>query len=496
MSRNVPASLIARVFSLDMGALMAGAKYKGEYEERIKCVLNEVEKAAADGGPGVILFIDELHLIMAGHGSEVSGMDAANLFKPLLARGKLRRIVATTLAEYHKYIETDAALEHRFAQVSVNEPTIPETISIIRGIREKYEVHHGMRILNGALIAVATLARCYLTARWLPDSAINLVDEACARSMLLNAKRTRLQKSDCTQPARPLQKWTRESLPSLLCMRMRSPRGDEVNRIQEKIDELKAKADEAERRYYLGTASDLRYYALPGLQHRLEFLITKQGLTLLTPDHIAEIVARWTSIPVTRLMFTEKEKLLRMENLYQKAVVGQPEAIKAIANAIRLSYAMNCIDGSEYSEKHSISRLIGAPPGYVRHDSGGQLTEYVRCKLYCIVRRKPYCIILIDKIEKASRKFVTLFLQLLDDGRLTGGQGWVVDFCNTVSVMTGNLGAAYAAAIQAHFLPEFIDRVDEIIIFMSGICRGSMCDAVADERISCTSCRTASLSAR
>ncbi|KAF8274087.1 P-loop containing nucleoside triphosphate hydrolase protein [Lactarius quietus] len=547
VNRDVPASLFARVFSLDMGALMAGAKYKGEYEERIKSVLNEVEKAADEGGPGVILFVDELHLIMAGRGSEGGGMDAANLFKPLLARGKLRCIGATTLAEYRKYIETDAALERRFAQVVVNEPSVPETISILRGIREKYEVHHGVRILDGALISAATLAHRYLTSRRLPDSAIDLVDEACAsvrvtretspeaidklqrRKLELEVEIHALEreKDDASkerlQVARKAIAEVDENLaPLVAAYENEKSRGDEVNKIRKKIDELKAKADEAERRYDLSTASDLRYYALPDLQHRLEALLEKQaqeeksgsgGADTVTPEQIAEIVARWTSIPVTRLMSTEKEKLLRMEKILAENVVGQPEAVRAVANAIRLSRsglgnaqrpiasflmagpsgtgktllsktlatllfdspdAMIRIDGSEYSEKHSIARLIGAPPGYVGHDSGGQLTEYVR--------RKPYCIVLIDEIEKASREFVTLFLQVLDDGRLTDGQGRVVDFRNTVIVMTSNLGAAYLndmgegpvrprtrelvmGAIQGHFPPEFINRIDEIIIF-------------------------------
>ncbi|KDQ63541.1 hypothetical protein JAAARDRAFT_29560 [Jaapia argillacea MUCL 33604] len=546
VNRDVPASLIGRLFSLDMGALMAGAKYKGEYEERIKSVLNEVEKSA-ESGANIILFIDELHLIMAGRGSEGGGMDAANLFKPLLARGKLRCIGATTLAEYRKYIETDAALERRFAQVLVNEPSVNETIGILRGIREKYEVHHGVRILDGALISAAQLAHRYLTSRRLPDAAIDLVDEACAsvrvtretspeaidklqrRKLELeveihalerekdDASKERLKlarkaAADVDDQLRPLQAAYEEV----------KHRGDEINDVRRRIDELKAKADEAERRYDLATASDLRYYALPDLNNRLQALEQKKaeedsrhggGTDAVTPEQIAEIVARWTSIPVTRLMSTEKEKLLKMERVLANSVVGQPEAVKAVANAIRLSRsglrnaqrpiasflmagpsgtgktllsktlaqllfdspdAMIRIDGSEYSEKHSIARLIGSPPGYVGYDQGGQLTEYVR--------RKPYCIVLIDEVEKASREFVTLFLQVLDDGRLTDGQGRVVDFRNTVIIMTSNLGAVYLndmgegpvkqttrdlvmGAIQAHFPPEFINRVDEIVIF-------------------------------
>ncbi|KAI6047642.1 P-loop containing nucleoside triphosphate hydrolase protein [Pisolithus marmoratus] len=546
VNRDVPASLFGRIFSLDMGALMAGAKYKGEYEERIKSVLSEVEKSAEQGNQ-VILFIDELHLIMAGRGAEGGGMDAGNLFKPLLARGKLRCIGATTLAEYRKYIETDAALERRFAQVIVNEPTVGETINILRGIREKYEVHHGVRILDGAMISAATLAHRYLTSRRLPDAAIDLVDEACASVRVtretapeaidkLQRRRLELEveihalEREKDQASKERLALARKAIaevddqlrPLQAAHEAQKKIGDEVNYVRKRIDELRAKADEAERRYDLETASDLRYYALPELQSRLEQLLAKKaeeeangqpGSDTVTPEQIAEIVARWTAIPVTRLMSTEKEKLLKMDKILANSVVGQPDAVKAVANAIRLSRsglasanrpiasflmagpsgtgktlmsktlatilfdspdAMIRIDGSEYSEKHSIARLIGAPPGYVGHDAGGQLTEYVR--------RKPYCIVLIDEIEKASREFVTLFLQVLDDGRLTDGQGRVVDFRNTVIIMTSNLGAAYLndmsegvvdsntrqlvmGAIQAHFPPEFINRIDEIIIF-------------------------------
>ncbi|THH11116.1 hypothetical protein EW145_g863 [Phellinidium pouzarii] len=548
VKRDVPASLFCRLYSLDMGALMAGAKYKGEYEERIKAVLNEVEKSAEEG-TGVILFIDELHLIMAGGGTEGGGMDAANLFKPLLARGKLRCIGATTLAEYRKYVEKDAALERRFAQVIVNEPSVPETISILRGIREKYEVHHGVRILDGALISAAQLAHRYLTSRRLPDAAIDLVDEACAsvrvtretspeeidklerRKLELEVEIHALEreKDDASKERlkvarKAIADVDEQLLPLKAAYEHEKKRGDEITELRRKIDELKAKADEAERRYDLATASDLRYYALPDLHHRLADLEVKKaeedasaggGTDTVTPEQIAEIVARWTSIPVTRLMSTEKEKLLGMEKILSENVVGQPEAVKAVANAIRLTRsglantqrpiasllfagpsgtgktllsktlatllfdspnAMIRIDATEYSEKHSISRLIGAPPGYIGHDSGGQLTEYVR--------RKPYCIVLIDEIEKASREFVTLFLQVLDDGRLTDGQGRVVDFRNTVIIMTSNLGAAYLndmgdgpvkpatrtlvmGAIQGHFPPEFINRIDEVVIFRS-----------------------------
>lgn len=541
--RDVPASLMGRLFSLDMGALMAGAKYKGEYEERVKSVLNEVEKASEEGA-GVILFIDELHLIMAGKGAEGGGMDAANLLKPQLARGKIRVIGATTLAEYSKYIEKDAAFERRFAQVLVNEPSVPDTISILRGIREKYEVHHGVRILDSALVAAATLAHRYLTSRRLPDSAIDLVDECCASVRVtretapeaidqLERKRLELEveihalerekdsssKERLAAARKEVANIDDKLQPLKAQYETEKKRSDEINEIRKRIDELKAKADDAERRYDLATASDLRYYAIPELQGRLEKAMAEEAAhggslaDTVAPEAIAEVVARWTGIPVTRLMSTEREKLLRLEKTLAESVVGQPEAVKAVANAIRLSRsglrnenrplasflfagpsgtgktllsktlaqslfdspdAMCRIDGSEYSEKHSISRLIGAPPGYVGHDQGGQLTEYIR--------RKPYSVILVDELEKASREFVTVFLQVLDDGRLTDGQGRVVDFRNTVIIFTSNVGSTFLTdmgegpvpspirkavmdAIRTTWPPEFLNRIDNIIIY-------------------------------
>ena len=409
---------------------MAGAKYKGEYEERIKAVLNEVEKATDQGGPGIILFIDELHLIMAGRGAEGGGMDAGNLFKPLLARGKLRCIGATTLAEYRKYIETDPALERRFAQVLVNEPSVAETINILRGIREKYEVHHGVRILDGALITAATLAHRYLTSRRLPDSAIDLVDEACARfvsrflisffSYITDVPFLSVRVDRETEPEE-IDKLQRKKLeleveihalerekdaaskerlhaarkaiadiedklqPLKAAYENEKRRGEELNDAKRKLDELKAKAEDAERRrvtssfllwdrffdckfrYDLATASDLRYYAIPEVENRIKRLEEKKaaddaaaggGSDVVTPDQIAEIVGKWTNIPVTRLVTSEKEKLLKLERVLANSVVGQQEAVKAVANAIRLSRS-----GLSNPNRPVASFLMAGPSG-------------------------------------------------------------------------------------------------------------------------------------
>ena len=546
IDRDVPPNLLGKIYSLDMGALMAGAKYKGEYEERVKSVLAEIEKMTNDGTP-CILFIDEMHLMMAGKGGD-SGMDAANLLKPMLARGKLRCIGATTLNEYRQSIEKDAALERRFQQVLVEEPTVEDAIAILRGLREKYEVHHGVRILDSALVSAAQLAKRYLTARKLPDSAIDLVDESCADVTVsretvpeaidtLERRKVRLQiamtalerekdpqsKERLTETRQELAQLDDELAPLKAEFEAQRAKGDELNNVRRKIEELRAKASDAERRYDLETASDLMYYAIPDLEKRADKLQEQarkdeaEGKTNLantvTSENIASIVSRWTGIPVTKMMESERIKLLRLEKILQRDVVGQEDAVKAVAQAIRLSRsglsnqsrpiasflfcgpsgtgktlmsktlasymfddpdAIVRIDASEYSEKHSISRLIGAPPGYVGFDEGGVLTE--------AVRRRPFSIVLIDEIEKAAREFVQLFLQVLDEGRLQDSQGRQVSFRNTIIIMTSNLGSSFIneseeedisepvrqlvqSAISAHFPPEFINRIDSIVTF-------------------------------
>ncbi|KAM0756236.1 hypothetical protein T439DRAFT_320934 [Meredithblackwellia eburnea MCA 4105] len=554
VARDVPTNLFGRLYALDVGALHAGASYKGQFEERIKSVLDECEKAA----DGVVLFIDEIHTLMAGTGG--SGVDAANLLKPALARGKIRCMGATTLAEYQKYIEKDAAFERRFQQVMVNEPSVPETISILRGIKDRYEVHHGVQILDSALVSAATLAHRYLTSRKLPDAAIDLVDEAAAavrvtmdsqpeevdrleraklqleielqalKTELSRNKKDEVSKAKISETNIAIAKIDDELAPIKARYEAEKSKSNELQDIRKKIDSLKAKADEATRKYDLATAADLQHYAIPDLQNRLDALeqakraedaarLAAGGESLsgdiVTPEAIQTIVSNWSGIPVTSLKTSERQKLLKMEKILSKSVVGQPEAVKAVADAIRLSRsglgnqdrpiasflfvgpsgtgktlltktlasflfdspnAMIRIDGSEYSEKHAISRLIGSPPGYVGSEEGGQLTEYVR--------RKPYCVVLVDELEKASREFHQLFLQVLDDGRLTDSKGRVVSFRNTVIIMTSNLGSSYLndlpddgspipaatqelvqGAIRANLPPEFINRIDSIIIY-------------------------------
>ena len=547
VDRDVPPNLLGKILSLDVGGLMAGAKYRGEYEERVKSVLSDIEKMTADGTP-CILFIDEMHLLMAGQGSSGGGMDAANLLKPMLARGKLRVIGCTTANEYRQYIEKDAALERRFQSILVNEPTVEDCIAILRGIRDKYEVHHGVRILDSAIVSAAQLAKRYLTDRRLPDSAIDLVDEACADVRVsretvpeevdkLERKRLQLEiavhalsrekdaqsKQSLEETKKQIQAIDDELAPIKAAFEAQKAKGEEINNVRRKMEEVRAKIAEAERRYDLATASDLKFYALPDLETKLQQLQAAERKreeegrnsdnNAVTADSIAAIVSRWTGIPVSRMLESEKNKLLRLERTLAKEVIGQEEAVKSVAQAIRLSRsgladanrpiasflfagssgsgktllsrtlakcmfdsadAMVRIDCSEFSEKHSISRLIGAPPGYVGHEEGGVLTE--------AVRRKPFSIVLLDEIEKASREFIQLFLGVLDEGRLQDSQGRQVSFRNTIIIMTSNLGSAYInesedeemteatrqlvmGSIKAAMPTEFVNRIDSIVVF-------------------------------
>ena len=540
VSGDVPESLKnKRVVAMDIGAMVAGAKFRGEFEDRLKAFLKEV--TASEGE--IILFIDELHTIV-GAGAAEGSMDASNLLKPQLARGELRTIGATTLDEYRKYIEKDAALERRFQPVMVNEPSVEDTIAILRGLKERYEVHHGVRIQDAALVAAAVLSHRYISDRFLPDKAVDLIDEAASRlkieldsmpteidvldrqAMQLEMERTALKKEKDTASKERLAKLEKE----LADIREEANRlkaqwlkeKEEIGKTQklaEQIEQLKTELEQAQRSGDLGRASELQYGRLPELQRQLEEA-AKQAKgdgaapTLLTEEvteeDIAKVVASWTGIPVSRLQEGERAKLVKMEERLAERVVGQENAIKAVSNAVRraraglqdenrpigsflflgptgvgkteLSKALAeflfddegaiiRIDMSEYMEKHTVARLIGAPPGYVGYEEGGQLSE--------AVRRKPYSVVLFDEIEKAHHDVFNVLLQVLDDGRITDGQGRTVDFKNTVIILTSNIGSQYIMedlardernrrvmeALRGHFRPEFLNRIDEIIIF-------------------------------
>ncbi|CAI8610125.1 unnamed protein product [Vicia faba] len=501
---DVPSNLAdVRLVALDMGALVAGAKYRGEFEERLKSVLKEVEEAEGK----VILFIDEIHLVL-GAGRTEGSMDAANLFKPMLARGQLRCIGATTLDEYRKYVEKDAAFERRFQQVYVAEPSVPDTVSILRGLKERYEGHHGVRIQDRAIVVAAQLSSRYITGRHLPDKAIDLIDEACANVRVQldsqpeeidNLERKRMQlevelhalekekdkasKARLVDVRRELDDLRDKLQPLKMKYSKEKERIDEIRRLKQKREELLFALQEAERRYDLARAADLRYGAIEEVETAIKNLEgstdgnTDENLMLtetVGPDQIAEVVSRWTGIPVTRLGQNEKQRLVGLGDRLHTRVVGQDQAVNAVAEAVLRSRAglgrpqqptgsflflgptgvgktelakalaeqlfddenqLVRIDMSEYMEQHSVSRLIGAPPGYVGHEEGGQLTE--------AVRRRPYSVVLFDEVEKAHTSVFNTLLQVLDDGRLTDGQGRTVDFRNTVIIMTSNLGAEH-----------------------------------------------------
>lgn len=537
---DVPSNLAdVRLIALDMGALVAGAKYRGEFEERLKSVLKEVEEAEGK----VILFIDEIHLVL-GAGRTEGSMDAANLFKPMLARGQLRCIGATTLEEYRKYVEKDAAFERRFQQVYVAEPSVPDTISILRGLKEKYEGHHGVRIQDRALVVAAQLSSRYITGRHLPDKAIDLVDEACANVRVQldsqpeeidNLERKRMQlevelhalekekdkasKARLAEVVKELDDLRDKLQPLLMKYKKEKERVDEIRRLKQKREEILFSIQEAERRYDLARVADLRYGALEEVDAAIARHegATEENLMLtetVGPEHIAEVVSRWTGIPVTRLGQNEKGRLIGLADRLHQRVVGQDQAVTAVAEAVLRSRAglgrpqqptgsflflgptgvgktelakalaeqlfddenqLVRIDMSEYMEQHSVARLIGAPPGYVGHEEGGQLTE--------AVRRRPYSVILFDEVEKAHISVFNTLLQVLDDGRLTDGQGRTVDFRNTVIIMTSNLGAEHLLTgltgktpmhvardrvlqeVRKHFRPELLNRLDEIVVF-------------------------------
>jgi ATP-dependent Clp protease ATP-binding subunit ClpB len=540
ISGDVPDSLKRkRIIALDLGSMIAGAKFRGEFEDRLKAFLKEVTDSQGE----IILFIDELHTIV-GAGAAEGAVDASNLLKPQLARGELRTIGATTLDEYRKHIEKDAALERRFQPVMVDEPSVEDTIAILRGLKERYEVHHGVRIQDAALVAAATLSHRYISDRFLPDKAVDLVDEAGSRLkieldsmpteidqierqiMQLEMERQALQKEKDEASQQRLARLEKElsdlkEKSAQLKAQWQSEKQviERSRKLQEQIENLKQELDQAQRRGDLAKASEIQYGRLPELlkefnahNHRLAELQKSQQILKeeVTPEDIAEVVSSWTGIPLARLQESQKEKLIHMEERLSERVIGQREAIAAVSNAVRRARAglqdenrpigsfiflgptgvgktelsralaeflfddenaMIRLDMSEYMEKHTVARLIGAPPGYVGYEEGGQLSE--------AVRRKPYCVVLFDEIEKAHPDVFNVLLQVLDDGRITDGQGRTVDFKNTVIIMTSNIGSQFIVdaseraernrrvmeALRNHFRPEFLNRVDEIIIF-------------------------------
>ena len=540
ISGDVPDSLKRkRIIALDLGSMIAGAKFRGEFGDRLKAFLKEVTDSQGE----IILFIDELHTIV-GAGAAEGAVDASNLLKPQLARGELRTIGATTLDEYRKHIEKDAALERRFQPVMVDEPSVEDTIAILRGLKERYEVHHGVRIQDAALVAAATLSHRYISDRFLPDKAVDLVDEAGSRLkieldsmpteidqierqiMQLEMERQALQKEKDEASQQRLARLEKElsdlkEKSAQLKAQWQSEKQviERSRKLQEQIENLKQELDRAQRLGDLGKASEIQYGRLPELlqefnahNHRLAELQKSQQILKeeVTPEDIAEVVSSWTGIPLTRLQESQKEKLIHMEERLSERVIGQREAITAVSNAVRRARAglqdenrpigsfiflgptgvgktelsralaeflfddenaMIRLDMSEYMEKHTVARLIGAPPGYVGYEEGGQLSE--------AVRRKPYCVVLFDEIEKAHPDVFNVLLQVLDDGRITDGQGRTVDFKNTVIIMTSNIGSQFIIdaseraernrrvmeALRNHFRPEFLNRVDEIIIF-------------------------------
>ena len=545
VAEDVPEGLKdKKIFALDMGALVAGAKYRGEFEERLKAVLEEVKKSEGN----IILFIDELHLIV-GAGKTDGAMDASNMLKPMLARGELHCIGATTLDEYRQYIEKDAALERRFQPVMVDEPTVEDTISILRGLKERYEVFHGVKITDSALVAAATLSHRYITDRFLPDKAIDLVDEACAlikteldsmpseldeqrrKIMQLEIEESALKKETDNLSKERLETLQKELAELRDTFNTQKAQWDnekhsveKLQKLREQIEDVNKQIQKAKQNYDLEKAAQLQYGELPKLQQQLEIeekSVKESDRSLVheavTDDEIARIISRWTGIPVTRLTEGERAKLLTLEDQLHKRVVGQDEGVKRVTDAILRSKAgikdptkpigsflflgptgvgktelaktlaenlfddeqnMVRIDMSEYMEKYSVSRLIGAPPGYVGYEEGGQLTE--------AVRRKPYSVVLFDEIEKAHPDVFNVLLQVLDDGRITDSQGRTVDFKNTILIMTSNIGSPYLLDgidengeikpeaqsqvmddLRGHFRPEFLNRLDEIIMFQA-----------------------------